>query len=151
MVSYVYSPREHHNVASAAEYRDAHAKAIRKANRRGSRAEVHTVSNSVVARVDANSWLIDCECGAGNATDPEWGIACCFGCGAVHDVIEFPDLDTSRLIEDVLVERPNPMARFWVGETLVALAAKNVALDIDVPDAVVDAIAAAPLRQERQL
>lgn len=150
MVPYLYTPREHHNVRTAQEYRAVHQAFI--ANRRflGSRATVHDSPIPMVARVDASTWLIDCECGAGNATDPDWGVACCFGCGAIHETIAFPDLETADLIETVLLARLNPMIRYWQGETIAALAAKNLDLNAPVPDAVVEALAADAVAVEEQ-
>lgn len=113
MVPIIYCAREHHGVPTIEEYRARHAAAILERRRVGHRVAVHESSALLIARIDANTWCVDCECGAGNATDPEWGIACCWGCGAVHTSIQFPAKDAIAAIEAALLERPRPFHRFW--------------------------------------
>lgn len=141
MVPFLFSPREHHNVQSVEAYRSVHAAFLAKRASRGARYVVHASPAPVTARVDANTWLIDCECGAGNATDPAWGLACCFGCGAVHEAIVFPaDVD---VIEALLLARPDVPRRGWdVGQSLVDLIRENVSVDADVPDMAIAAVIA---------
>jgi hypothetical protein len=146
MVTFLYTAREHHGVNSAEEYAARHASFLAKKRARGMRFDVHESEGALVARVDANSWIVDCECGAGNATAPDWGVAYCFSCGAIHRAIVFPGQDNCDLIEAVLVERVKPMTRGWdPDQTLVDLVAENVFVGIDVPDIVIEAIAAAPV------
>ncbi|MDP3717086.1 MAG: hypothetical protein Q8T13_04870 [Acidobacteriota bacterium] len=83
-------------------------------------------STLVHARVDGGEWLIDCECGAGNAVEPGWPEARCFACGAVHTVVAIPDEETRLNIEHVLSCRPLARNRWWRhGEDLVGLAIEN--------------------------
>lgn len=134
MVPIIYGPQEHHRVRSVEEYRRAQAAFIAKQAQSGARVAVHDSPAPLVARIDANTWLIDCECGAGNATHPDWALACCFGCGAIHTAIVFPDPLLRGAIETVLLGRPRPFDRSWrPGETLETLVAENLAINAAVP------------------
>lgn len=120
MVPFILCAREEHAVASVVAYRRKHASAIGEKAALGMRFEVHAVAAPTTARINHGRWIIDCDCGAGNATDPRWGIACCFGCGAVHEHVIFP-ADWEAL-EAALVGRPHPRTRNWAtGETIEAL------------------------------
>jgi hypothetical protein len=139
MVSVIYGPQEHHSVRDVAAYRRAHEQFIARRAATGARLAVHVDEAPRPARIDANSWIVDCDCGAGNATDPSWGIACCYGCGAVHTVIEFPAPATRELVEAALLERRRPFDRAWrPGESVADLAAENVAIGVAVPTRVAD-------------
>lgn len=125
-VPFLYGPREHHGVKSAADYRKAQAAFLAKKQRRGQRFEVHVERTQAVAFVSAGSWVIQCECGAGNATDPAWGVACCFACGAIHESVIFPD--DVKAIEAALLDRAQPMTRHWLpGESAADLRAETIA------------------------
>lgn len=116
MVSFILGPREHHGVATATAYEQQQASAIARLRESGARFAVHDVRAPLVAFVSANSWVVNCECGAGNAVDPVWGIACCFGCGAIHRSVVFPG-DVAA-VEAALLERERPTERHWLpGET----------------------------------
>ena len=82
----------------------------RKAHARGSR-RLRIVLDPIAARVDAGRWLVDCPCGSGCSTRPDWGFACCFSCGAVHEAVTFP-ADVAA-IEAALMQQPSPARRFW--------------------------------------
>ena len=125
MLSVIPSPRERHHVRTPEDYRRKHKAAVGRRVSRGARLRVHEVEAPKVARVDwENGWIIDCECGAGNCTDPEWSFACCFGCGAVHTVIRFPR--ARRTIERLLLARPKQLNRAWEpGETVGDVRAVN--------------------------
>lgn len=127
MVPFLACAREQHQgAATPAAYRASHAAWIARGIRRGMRYAVHDAPGEVVAYVSANRWVCDCECGAGNATDPAWGFACCFGCGAVHETVRFPP-DRAE-IERLLLQRPQVSTRHWFPqETVRDLAAENVA------------------------
>lgn len=110
--SVIKGPRELHSVRSADEYRAAHARQIAARRSKGHRVSVHEVSAPKVARVDYESgWIIDCECGAGNSTDPEWRIACCLSCGAIHRHVIVPE--EWAVIERLLLARPQQRNRCW--------------------------------------
>lgn len=116
MVTHLYTPRDHHLVRTKDQYASLHAAKIAKRAKRGRRVEVHDSPAPLVAYVSANSWVVQCECGAGNATDPAWGVAYCFACGAVHRSIVFPD-DVAG-VEAALLDRGEVMTRHWQpGET----------------------------------
>lgn len=128
MVPVIHTALDLHGVRTPEDYRAAHAGAIANLVGRGRRVAVHESADPLVARIDHNRWIVDCECGAGNATDPEWAIACCFGCGAVHAQIVFPDAAERAAIERALLARPRPETRHWdprVGETLADLWREN--------------------------
>jgi len=126
MVSFLYGPREQHRVNSVEKYLKAHRTAIAKKQHYGSQFVVHDEHAPIAAQIRGNAWVIQCECGAGNATDPQWQIACCFACGAVHRQVVFPK--DAAAIEKVLLERPKVQNRHWMpGETVDDLIAENVA------------------------
>lgn len=127
MVPFILGPREHHGVTSASEYEQAQRNAIARLKASGARFDVHDVATPLVAFVSANNWVVDCECGAGNAVDPTWGVACCFACGAVHRSIVFPGDRVE--VEAVLLDRTNPQQRHWVpGESPAQLREENRAM-----------------------
>jgi hypothetical protein len=153
MVPFLYTPREHRSVATPEAYRADHVAFMARKVLAGGRFVVHEVVDPIKARVDANSWLIDCECGAGNSTDPDWGFACCYGCGAIHTNVRFPD--DVDLITQLLIARADVPRRGWdiagmldrrtgqtrkVDQTLVELVAENVSVQANVPETVIDAI-----------
>lgn len=123
----ILGPRELHNVSTPDAYRRAHARAIGRLVGAGARVMVHVMPGPKAARIDFGNWVIDCECGAGNATDPTWGIACCFGCGAVHEDIVFPPPQVRAAIEQLVLARPRIANRFWSpGETVAHVRADNL-------------------------
>ena len=120
MVPFILGAREHHNVASAAVYRQKQAEAIALKVRRGARYQIHTIADPIVAYVSAGTWVVSCACGAGNATDPEWGVAYCFACGAQYDHVVFPA--EWAALETALLERPEPAMRHWLpGESVAEI------------------------------
>lgn len=126
--SVILSPREHHNAKTPEDYRRIHATAIARKRRAGQRVTAHTVTDQTAARIDYGSWVIDCECGAGNSTDPEWGFALCFACGSEHTAIAFPARAARRVVEVLLLDRPQQKERFWSpGDDVAAIRAENAA------------------------
>jgi hypothetical protein len=136
MVPFFYGPRERHpGVDSVETYRSAHAVFIARKAAKGARYVVHEDAAEYVARIEANSWLVDCACGNGCLTDPEFGIACCYGCGAVLTTVTFPEPVALAQLEALLVARPLPKTRNWTAEEPVdAIVAENEAKGIIVPD-----------------
>lgn len=126
MVPFIETAREIHGVRSAQDYRRRQAAVLQTQTKRGGRSVVHDSTIPVVAYIAWNRWVIDCECGAGNATDPANPFACCFGCGAVHERVQFPP--NVQAIERVLLQRVKPSTRNWFPqETVDDLIAENVA------------------------
>lgn len=78
------------------------------------------------ALIGGGIWRIECsKCNESPHTDPEWGISCCFGCGAIHTNIHFPD--NYRAIEELLVKRPVQYQRNWSSsETFADLVKEQV-------------------------
>src|ERR1051326_1440874 len=129
MVPFLYGPREHHGAQTPAEYARRHAQHMHEKGTRGHRSQVHDSPVALVARIDHNTWLVDCECGAGNAVDPDWPVAHCFGCGAVHRQIRVPPIELRQLIEAPLLRRVQPHLRSWTpGETVEQLERETEAL-----------------------
>mgnify|MGYP000852484951 CR=1 FL=1 len=126
MVPFLYTAREHHGVPTAAALRRRHQQAIALKARAGMRYTVHTDPQPVQAFVSAGSWVVVCpSCGSGCATDPAWGLACCFGCGAVFERVVFPS--DPAAIEAALVERVHVPTRNWQpSESVADLRAENV-------------------------
>lgn len=115
----ILSAREHHSVRSAEALRRAHASAIARRVRQGHRIAVEESAEPVPARINHGSWLVDCPCGAGCATDTEWRIACCFGCGTVHTVVVFPKDKNLAAIERLILARPRMQNRHWTPDESV--------------------------------
>ncbi len=71
-------------------------------------------------------WKIACSCGEHPVYSPEWGLACCFHCGAVYDGIPLPPMLAE--IERLLLLRPVMVHRNWCPpETVDDLRAENLA------------------------
>ena len=90
--------------------------------------DIHDDYDERGAFVDAGRWIINCECGAGNAAHPDWdGMAVCTECGSVHHNVVFPDLAMRRQIEVLLDERPDNRNKFWFAhESIEQLRQENV-------------------------
>jgi len=132
MINFILGPREHHMVRTPDEYQQAQAKFIAQRQEKGARYEIHQVDTPVNARVDHNTWVVDCECGAGNAVDPTWPAAYCFGCGAIHNNVVWP-LNRER-IEEILLQRVDVTKRNWrIGESEEDLTRENFELGVPVP------------------
>ena len=88
-----------HNVKSEAEYLAWHIEFCAR-NRATGLTDVrpHRVESVLTAYINHGRWVVDCECGAGNAVHPEWMIACCGSCGAIHSGIVFPTTDDVAVV-----------------------------------------------------
>jgi hypothetical protein len=76
------------------------------------------------AFVSGGKWIVACDCGNGPSADRTWQLACCFECGAVYEVVVFPD-DVAE-IERLLLARPKVGTRHWrQTETTADLAREN--------------------------
>jgi hypothetical protein len=77
------------------------------------------------AYIGNGAWRIHCRCGERTHTDPTFGEACCFGCGAVYTDVVFPS-DRAE-IEELLAKRPVQAHRNWQPpETLETLRAEQI-------------------------
>jgi len=84
------------------------------------------IATEKLAFIGNGCWRIHCECGEATHTDPEWGIACCFGCGAIWTNVVFPE--NWRAIEDLLVQRRLQASRNWEApETIETLTEEQIA------------------------
>lgn len=121
----IKGPRELHSARTPEQYISKHSVWIERRKAEGHRVEPHLSHEPIAASVDRLSgWIVRCDCGSGNSTDPEWGIACCFDCGAIHTHVTFPD--EWREIERLLLLRPKQINRSWEPhESLADLRAQN--------------------------
>ena|ERR1051325_3882779 len=130
MITILYTAKEvYRAVALGQDYRVHHAAMI------FGKMTPHDVTTPIAPYVNENRWLIDCECGAGNYVDMDAGVACCFGCGAVHTHVAIPSERAD--VEAVLLERPVPQTRGWrdadKSETVNDLVAENESRGVAVP------------------
>lgn len=63
------------------------------------------------AYIGNGAWRIHCRCGERTHADPEWKLACCFGCGAIWTNVVFPE--NWQAIEDLLSKRVLQGTRNW--------------------------------------
>ena len=105
-------------------------RSISRAKAKGRRVDVHTDTTPVTARIEQNRLIVDCQCGAGNAVDPDHALARCGECGAIHtDVILSPELPH---IIALLEQRPMAKNRtWWPTETLADLRRENDAHEVN--------------------
>lgn len=127
MVTFIYTARERHGVPSEEALLVRHARWFAIKARRGMRFRVHHVYDVLQVRLDGNTWVADCPgCSAGIAIEPEWSVACCFGCGAVYRNFDMPDRAARAQIEATLLARPQWQTRAWLpGETVADLEREN--------------------------
>lgn len=124
----IYGAKRLHNVRTPEELVAKHEAEIRKLADLGriDNARPFVCEEPVHARIDGGEWLIDCDCGAGNAVEPGWPEARCFACGAVHVNVVMPDEDLRLNVEHVLSARRHTKNRWWSpGERLLDLAIEN--------------------------
>lgn len=83
-------------------------------------------SRGMEAYIGGGVWRVKCPCGERTHADPDWKLACCFGCGRIHADLVFPE-DRER-IEKLLVLRPTIAERNWAQpETYEDLVAEQIA------------------------
>lgn len=115
-----FDDERHTPVASALEYYAWQAEKI------ASRGLARVMGSLEVkdARVCHGRWIVDCACGVGVFTHPEWKTACCAQCGTVYTRIVFPW--NISLITQILLERPSRENQNWFPhETVDMLLAEN--------------------------
>lgn len=125
MHKFLLTVRERRFVKTPEELLQKHAAFIAGLRDRGSRVDVHIVTDPIEMYVTGGRCFIKCECGAGNSTEPTWRMSCCFECGAVYTNVIVPE--NFAAIEQQLVRRPQ-QNRYWLpGESLEKVMADNVA------------------------
>lgn len=88
--------------------------------------ETQVIDVATWAYVGYGAWRIKCRCGERTHADPEWRLACCFGCGAVYTNVVFPP--ERYEIERLLALRPVQGHRNWAPpETYDQLVAEQIA------------------------
>lgn len=119
-------------VRTPQEYRAKQMKVLKEVRKLGVVAAEIVIDTPVVARIEHNRWLLDCQCGSGVAVTPGWSEARCLGlgCGRVYTNIQIPsDIEE---IERELKARPNHIDRNWNpqhGDTVATLRAARVKQD----------------------
>ena len=124
-----------HLVSTAQEYRAWHAGHMAQRRRAGLQGKAADSTTPFDAYINHGRWVVDCPCGAGNATDPAWGIACCIGCGLVHTAVVFPSEVTIAEVEVLLDQRQSVLFRNFDprrGETPATVADENRAHSVIV-------------------
>lgn len=120
----------HPGVHSEADYRRAHAEAIKQGRRKYPNLVWHDPwSATVRPPVFVAGGLVQIRCvtpGCGNcpSVSPDWRVALCWDCGAVYEQLEISA--EFAAIERLLVARPEVATRNWLpGETIADLAREN--------------------------
>lgn len=102
------TPETQHRVGTAEDYvawvRQAHV------NLGGTPQDVAPSGLTLDAYVSDGRWVVQCPCGNGPSAHPEWKIAACVECGAVHGVRVPRDW---RRGEAALLGREHPHQRHW--------------------------------------
>ena len=116
-------PEEEHGVSTPNEYvRLLLVNRARLARRRLSTPAPHIV-NDATPIVRQGRWLIACVCGYFPVYDPEWELAVCLNCAAVH---RSAPSSNWREAEAVLMRRPDVVTRnMESGETVADLRREN--------------------------
>lgn len=128
----IETARDKHLVRDENRLRELHRSKVEGAAKRGGRDRIHRVNDEKHARVNHGEWLFDCECGSGVAAAPEFSSGYCFGCGAIHTRVVFPDPEDRLNIEYLLLARPRSENRNWEPtETLTDLAIQNAEHKVD--------------------
>ena len=86
--------------------------------------------------VRAGRWVVFCRCGNAPSVDPEWHLALCFECGAIHAAI--PIRKDWKDVEQVLMHRPLLHQRNCNNESLDELIKENIENGDPVPDTIID-------------
>jgi hypothetical protein len=118
-MSRILTTRGIHGVQTHGAYVDRYRQAIGnlRANGFADRLTTDTITRPVAARIDANRWLIDCDCGGACAAQPDWPDSRCFGCGRIYTNVVFPA--NRDAIEAVLEQQSYEPIRDWTpGETI---------------------------------
>lgn len=85
----------------------------------------------VIAMVNHNRWIAQCECGGAEVVDPDLPNFYCFSCFNVFNegyarTVDFPHYHAA--IDKVLSLRDDPFTKNWIpGETIGELRAQNIA------------------------
>jgi hypothetical protein len=117
----ITTAREQHRVKDEAAMKAKHAARAKPAR---SDWVLHDDADPVEARINHGRWIFDCDCGSGVAADPTFSAGYCFGCGAIHTNVIFPE--DRQAIEQALLARKRTENRNWnPGETVEELLADN--------------------------
>lgn len=125
MIENVTLTLRHHKILTPADYVAFARRQVERLRQAGyTELAMHEDDQPKLARIDWGRWLIDCGCGAANDTHPDWPLAACAACGAVHRNVIHPE--NRAEIEGILDLRPKK-AQFWYPhETADQLRAENI-------------------------
>jgi hypothetical protein len=160
MMNVIETALDQHLARTRDELWRRHEEFVAQQAARGRRVAVHESPEPVDVYIDHGKWVIRCECGAGNAADPDANEARCFACGAVHTAVVFPEERIA--VEALLLARPNSLTRNWwppsewaargltpphgSGESLDDLATDNTAHGVELDEAATQVASAAMQR-----
>src|SRR5688572_26347663 len=114
----ILTTRHIHRVPDPQTYKRRHEQAIQKRRLEGDDSvKLTVVSTPVRARIDANRWLVDCDCGGAAAASPEWPESRCFGCGRIYTHVEFPE-NRASIEAELEKQSYEPMREWNPGETI---------------------------------
>jgi hypothetical protein len=113
----IHTTKTIHRVASPTVYAQKHEQSIAKLRQVGDEAELVMVNQPIEARIDANRWLVDCECGGAAAASPDWPESRCFGCGRIYTHVVFP-ANRAEIEAELEKQSYHPMREWTPGETL---------------------------------
>jgi hypothetical protein len=118
MISRIEGPIERLGVRTPAELRRFQQTCLDRANvrRRLRSPEVRLLEPFLALEpphvfIGQGAWRVTCACGEVPPADPNWKLACCAGCGAIFEGLQFPD--NREQIEAVLSLRRDPTTRNW--------------------------------------
>lgn len=123
----ILTTRAIHRVPDPQTYRRQHEKAIAKKRQEGDEATLRMINTAIEARIDANRWLVDCECGGAAAASPEWPESRCFGCGRIFTNVVFPQ-NRAEIEAELAKQSYEPMREWTPGETMDELRAHQAEL-----------------------
>lgn len=114
----IRTTRAIHRVADPQIYKRKHEQVITKRRTEGDDSvELRTVNQPRDARIDANRWLVDCDCGGAAAASPNWPESRCFGCGRIYTKVEFP-ANRGEIEAELETQSYEPMREWSPGDTL---------------------------------
>lgn len=95
--------------------------------------EHHAVGPKIDAIIIDGRWVARCECGGQEVVDPDDPIFVCLNPLDLNTKtkhkprqVKFPKEEQQTKIAEVLLARPNPINRNWLGETIAELEAENI-------------------------
>lgn len=124
----IYTAQAIHRAPTHAALVKAHTAAMRKKSLlTGLDFPLTPVDTPVAARIDANRWLIDCECGGAGGAHPDWPDARCFGCGRIYTRVRFP-ANRAAIEAELEKQAYEPMREWYPGDTIADIQKRQAEL-----------------------